>query len=61
MLLKEYDDILLVKDIIEILKIGKSSAYQLLRSNQIKNKKIAGEYKISKEDMIKYIRGKEIT
>ena len=61
MLLKEYDDILLVKDIMKILKIGKSSAYKLLTNGKIKNKKIAGEYKISKEDMIKYIRGKEIT
>ncbi|MDY5305974.1 helix-turn-helix domain-containing protein [Fusobacterium gastrosuis] len=60
-MLKKYPDILLVADIMEILKIGKSSAYKLLRSNQIKNKKIAGEYKISKNDMIKYIRGKEIT
>lgn len=60
-MLRKYPDILLVKDIMEILKIGKSSAYKLLRSNQIKNKKIAGEYKISKNDMIKYIRGKEIT
>lgn len=60
-MLRKYPDILLVKDIMEILKIGKSSTYQLLRSNQIKNKKIAGEYKISKIDMIKYIRGKEIT
>lgn len=60
-MLKKYPDILLVTDIMEILKIGKSSAYKLLRNNQIKNKKIAGEYKISKNDMIKYIRGKEVT
>ena len=53
-LFANYPDILKIEDIMEILHIGKSIAYQLLRNNEIKNRKVARKYLVSKNDLITY-------
>ena len=44
-----YPDVLSVKQLCEILGIGKNSAYRLLQSGEIKSIKIGKVYKIPKK------------
>ena len=44
-----YPDVLSVKQLCEILDIGKNSAYRLLQSGEIKSIKIGKVYKIPKK------------
>ena len=50
-----YPDILSVKQLCEILGIGKNTAYSLLQSGEIKSIKIGKVYKIPKKYVTKYI------
>lgn len=50
-----YPDILSVKQLCEILDIGKNTAYRLLQSGAIKSIKIGKVYKIPKKEILKYI------
>ena len=50
-----YPDILSVKQLCEILDIGKNTAYRLLQSGEIKSIKIGKVYKIPKKEVFKYI------
>ncbi len=50
-----YPDILSVKQLCEILDIGKNTAYSLLQSGEIKSIKIGKVYKIPKKEIRKYI------
>ena len=50
-----YPDILSVKQLCEILDIGKNTAYRLLQSGEIKSIKIGKVYKIPKKEIRKYI------
>lgn len=54
-MLEAYSDILDVKDLCAILRIGRKTAYQLLRSGVISYRKIGRNYKIPKEMVIKYL------
>ena len=51
-MLETYSDILDVKDLCEILRIGRKKAYQLLHSGVIPYRKIGRNYKIPKEMVI---------
>ncbi|MBE7054511.1 MAG: helix-turn-helix domain-containing protein [Ruminococcaceae bacterium] len=44
-----YPDVLSVKQLCEILDIGKNTAYKLLQSGEIKSIKIGKVYKIQKK------------
>ena len=57
-MLKNYKDILTVKDLCEILDIGKNTAYRLLKSGEIRSVKIGKVYKIPKDFLIKYLTSK---
>ena len=57
-MLKNYKDILAVKDLCEILDIGKNTAYNLLKSGEIKSVKIGKIYKIPKDYLIRYLTSK---
>jgi len=48
-LLKNYDDILSVKEVQCILKIGKNQAYELVTNGDIQSIRIGRVYKISKD------------
>jgi excisionase family DNA binding protein len=55
LILEKYKDVLTINDICEILKIGKNTAYGLLKSGEIPNRKLAGKYIIPKIGIIRFI------
>ncbi len=56
MLLKDYPDILDIKDIMQIFHIGLNSAYKLVKSGKIHAHRIGRSYKIPKCCVIDYIQ-----
>lgn len=50
-----HDDILTVEELMDILYIGKNTAYQLLNSKQISAFKIGRVWKIPREAVTEYI------
>lgn len=50
-----YGDVLTVDDVCMILHIGKNSAYRLLQSNEIPNRRIKSKYLIPKQGLINYL------
>ena len=54
-MLNKYNDILTVEELCEVLRIGKNTAYKLLKNNEIKSVKIGKIYKIPKKSVRKYL------
>ncbi len=54
-MLESYGDVLSINDLCEILRIGKNSAYNLVKSGQIEAMLIAGKHRILKRSVIKLI------
>ena len=54
-MLNKYPDVLNVKQLCEVLDIGKNTAYKLLKSKEIKALRIGTVYKIPKRAVIKYL------
>ena len=54
-LLEQYNDILTVTELSEILRIGTTHAYKLLRSKKINAFKEGKDWKISKDEPKNYI------
>jgi len=54
-MLETYPDILKLKDLCQILGIGKNTAYKLLQNKEIPNTKIAGKYIIPKLGIVKML------
>ena len=54
--LRRYPDLLTVKDIQKILHIGRSTAYSLVQTGEIKTLKIGAVYRIPKAYLQDYIR-----
>lgn len=54
-MLENYPDIINVKQLCEILMIGETTAYRILKSGKIKNIRIGNRYKIVKLSLIEYI------
>ena len=54
-MLNKYKDILTVKDLCEILGIGKNTAYRLLKNGEIKSIRIGNKNKIPKEYLLEYL------
>lgn len=59
-MLENYPDVLEVKDICSILRIGRKTAYQLLNSGKIPHRRIGRIYKICKDAVIDYLQKKKI-
>lgn len=57
-MLENYPDLLEVKDIFSILRIGRKTAYQLLNSGKIPHSRIGRIYKIRKDAVIEYLQKK---
>ena len=53
--LRRFNDVLTVDDMMDFLAIGRSTAYRLLRSGQIKCIKIGRNYKITKENILSFV------
>ncbi|WNF21328.1 helix-turn-helix domain-containing protein [Mesobacillus jeotgali] len=51
----EYDDVVEIEDLMEILNIGRNKAYILLQNGEIKSFKIGRVYKIPKICIKEYI------
>lgn len=51
----EYDEILSIEDVMEILHIGKNSVYSLLKSNEIQNIRVGKRYIVPKQSVINFI------
>ena len=54
-MLEKYDDILTVKELCEVLHIGRKLAYSLLQNGEIESRKIGRIYRIPKASVIKYL------
>lgn len=52
---KQYEDVVTVKELQQMLRIGRNTAYKLLRENQIKHKNLGGKIILAKTDVIRYI------
>ena len=52
----EYTDLITIDELCELLMIGKTTAYNLLRSGELKAFKIGRVWKISKVSVESYIR-----
>lgn len=55
---EKYDDILTVDELAEILKIGITQAYRIVRSGQLKCYKEGRDWKIPKTALLQYIQDK---
>ncbi len=51
-----YDDILTITDVAEILKIGTTQAYKIVRSGQLKGFKEGKDWKIPKSSLAEYVK-----
>uniref|UniRef100_UPI0006D2A0EB helix-turn-helix domain-containing protein n=1 Tax=Clostridium sp. NkU-1 TaxID=1095009 RepID=UPI0006D2A0EB len=59
-MLEQYDDVISVKELCEILRIGRNRAYELLQTDQIKGFQMGRPWKIPKasvENFLKTISG----
>lgn len=54
-MLETIDDILTIPEVAEVLKIGTSQAYRLVRTGELKAFKSGKDWKISKEALKQYI------
>lgn len=54
-MLDNYQDVLDIKDMCQILRIGRKTAYKLLQTGEIPYRKIGRNYKIRKEAIINYL------
>jgi len=53
---EEYPDIITVEQLQKILKIGRNTAYKLLKNNTIKSIRIGKIHKIPKSNIIEYLQ-----
>lgn len=58
MLFRQYDDILDLKQFMEYLNVGRTTAYKLLQSGEIKVFRIGKVYKIPRKSVDEYIEKK---
>ena len=55
-MLDNYDEILTLAEVSNILKIGATNTYKLVKSGELKAFKTGRSWKISKQDLIDYIK-----
>ena len=54
-MLNNISEILTLKEVQQILKIGKNKALMLVNSGELKAFKIGGTWRIAREDLIKFL------
>ena len=52
---RKFNDVLTVDELMDFLAIGRSTAYKLLRTGKIKCIKIGRNYKIPKDNILKFV------
>ena len=55
MMFNNYPDVVTVKQVCEMLNIGRNNAYELVRCGAIKNVTIGRQIRIPKENLINFI------
>lgn len=60
-MLEKYNDVLTINDVMEILKIGRNSAYKLINSGEIKSLRIGRKIRIPKVFLLDYLSGRYYT
>ena len=55
---REYADILRIKDVQQMLNIGRNKVYELLKSGEIKSIRIGNKYIIPKKSVIDFVTNK---
>lgn len=59
-MLESYSDVLTVQDVMMILHIGRSKAYELLRTNEIPSMKIGKKYIVPKHLLIDFLSNNKV-
>jgi len=54
-MLENYKDVLTVKEVLEVLPVGKNSLYRLLKEEKIKSFRPINKILILKKDLIEYL------
>lgn len=54
-MLENYPDVLTLRDVREILKVGQNVGLRLLSDGTIKSFKVANKYRVLKSDLIEFI------
>lgn len=54
-MLESYNEVLDIKDICKVLRIGRTKAYQLLNKGEIPYRRIGRDYRVRKESVIEYL------
>ena len=54
-LFREYNDVVDIDDLQKMLKIGRSSAYEIVKNGRIKTVKIGKRYIIPKQSVIEFL------
>ena len=52
---EQYDDILTIEEVAELLRIGMTQAYRIVRSGNLKGSKEGKDWKIPKQALISFI------
>lgn len=55
MLFREYDDVVTVDDVMNMLHIGRNNVYKLLNDNSIKSVKVGKRFIIPKRSVIEFV------
>lgn len=55
-LFNDYEDVLTVKELMQILKIGRNSCYELLKNGSISAIKVGTQYRIPKTNLIEFLQ-----
>ena len=56
---EDYPPVLTVKDICDILQIGKKTCYKMFRDGTFPNVKSGREYRVSRENFIAYLNKRD--
>lgn len=54
-LFNDYEDVLTVKELMKILKIGRNSCYELLKNGSISAIKVGTQYRIPKIKLMEFL------
>lgn len=55
-MLEDYHDVITVDEMCRILRIGKNSAYMLLKNGEIRSRRLRNKYIIPKLELINYLQ-----
>lgn len=60
-MLKDYDDVMTVKEVCEVLKLGKNKVYELLQKGEISSRRVGRNYLIPKKSVIDFLESARYT